>query len=256
MSRTSVLALPLLILFSVSIVLSQSSTPKPAPPQGSAKIENEIRETIRQRLAALRREDAKAYISFFAPDAVVTNDAGALIKPEEIAREWSQDSHAGIAYHGSDALDLEVHSYGDVAVATFRLELDEDWSGQKLLGASRYTDVYAHRGGRWLLVAHQETPIPNLRRVPVRVDPSLFDLYAGEYQLTPNYIVKVKREGDKLMDLWPGDTDYAENVPVDDNTFVARGESGEVIYVKGSEGKITHFILRTSGGDLIARKIK
>lgn len=67
-------------------------------------------------------------------------------------------------------MDVQVHAYGDIAVANFRTELDQDWSGQKLLETSRFTDVFARRGGRWLLVAHHETPIPNARRVAVKVD--------------------------------------------------------------------------------------
>jgi hypothetical protein len=88
------------------------------------------------------------------------------------------------------------------------------------------------------------------------VDPKVFDAYVGEYQITPNYIVKVKREGDKLMDQWPGDAVYTEDVAVSESTFVARGELGEVIYVKDDAGKVSHFIVRTGLGDLIATKIK
>jgi hypothetical protein len=84
----------------------------------------------------------------------------------------------------------------------------------------------------------------------------VFDAYAGEYQITPNFVVRVKREGDKLMDQWPGAAGFDEDVPVSDTTFVARGELGEVIYVKDDTGKVSHFILRTALGDLIATKIK
>lgn len=52
-----------------------------------------------------------------------------------------------IPYQGSDPLDVQVHAYGDIAVASFRLELDEDWAGQKRFGTSRFTDVFARRGG-------------------------------------------------------------------------------------------------------------
>jgi ketosteroid isomerase-like protein len=221
-----------------------------------AKVESEVAEAIRQRLAALRRKDAAAYVTYFAEDSFVASDAGAMIKPESIAREWLRDNQSGIVYKGSSPLDLQVHAYGDIAVASFRLELDEDWGGQKLLGSSRYTDVFVRRGDRWLVVAHQETPIPNARRIAARVDPSVFDAYAGEYSLTPAYIVKVKREGDKLMDQWPGDSEYVEDVPVSETTFVARGEPGEIIYVKDKTGRVSHFILRTISGDLIANKIK
>jgi hypothetical protein len=44
-------------------------------------------------------------------------------------------------------------------------------------------------------VVHDEIPIPNARRVTVKVDPNIFDAYAGEYQMTPTFIIKVKRDG-------------------------------------------------------------
>jgi ketosteroid isomerase-like protein len=246
-----VLAIASLPIATQKVARAEVSTPQVFP-----KVEAEVRDAIHQRLAAVRREDAKAYGGFFAEDCLLTSDSGARVKAEDIARDWSRDNHSGISYHGSEALDLTIHVYAETAIASYRLELDEDWAGQRLSGASRVTDVFAHRNGRWLIIAHQETPIPNLRRVAVQVDPDVFDAYAGEYEFMPEYVVKVKRQGDKLMDLWPGDADYVEDVPIDQNTFVARGEPGEMIYVKDANGKVTHFILRTVGGDLIAKKTK
>jgi ketosteroid isomerase-like protein len=249
------------LIFAVSILIFSAlgygqGSKEVSSLQDSAKVGNEVKEAIHQRLDALRRRDAKAYIAFYGDDCVVTDDNGALVKPKEIAQEWANDHRSGIVYKGSEPMDVQVHAYGDMAVASYRTELDQDWGGQKLFESSRFTDVFSRRGGRWLLVAHHETSIPNARRVAVKVDPAVFDAYAGEYQITPNYIVKVKREGDKLMDQWPGDAGYTEDVPVSESTFVARGEIGEVIYVKDETGKVSHFILRNGLGDLIAKKIK
>jgi len=246
----------LFLLISAGLMHQQASRSEASSPQVTSSIENEIQETIQQRLDALRRRDAKTYLSYFAEDCIVTSDTGALIKPEGIAKEWADSIPSGITYKGSVPLDVQVHAYGDIAVASFRLELDEDWGGQKLYGASRLTDVFARRGGRWLLVAHQETPVPKARRLAVKVNPTLFDAYAGEYQITPSYIIKVKREGDKLMEQWPGDTSYTEDIPVSESMFVVRGEPGLSIYVKDRSGKVTHFISRTIAGDLIAKKTK
>ena len=243
-----------LIAFTSTLLIHSQTSKTPSTPQ--ANVEREVREVIRQRIEALRRGDVRTYASFFASDCVITSDTGALLTPKEIAREFASALHSGITYKGSEPMDVKFYAYGDMAVANFRLELDEDWGGQKLLGSSRFTDVFARRGERWQLVAHQETPIPNTRRLAVKVDPSVFDAYAGEYQLTPNYIVKVKREGDKLMDQWPEDTEYVEGVPLSETTFVARGQAGEMIYVRDETGKVSHFILRTVSGDLIAKKIK
>jgi len=245
----------LLILIGSAVALSQVSK-KAAMVQDSSKTEKEVTDAIHQRLAALRRGDAKLYASYFGDDCIITGDNGALAKPEQISAEWANDLHSGIIYSGGEPLDVQVHAYGEFAVASFRTELDQDWSGQKLLESSRFTDVFARRGGRWLLVVHHETPIPNARRVAAKVDPTVFDDYVGKYQITPSFIVTVKREDNKLMDQWPGATGFDEDVPVSETTFVARGELGEVIYVKDETGKVSHFILRTSLGDLIAKKIQ
>ena len=249
------------LFFAVSILIFPAlaywqASKEPFLIRDSAKVENEVKEAINQRLDALRRGDPKAYIGFYGDDCIVTGDNGALVKPEAITKEWANGLHSGITSKGGEPMDVQVHVYGDMAVASFRTELDQDWGGQKLFESSRYTDVLARRGGRWLLVAHHETTIPNGRRVAVKVDPAVFDAYAGEYQITPNFVVTVKREGDKLMDQWPGDAGYTEDVPVSESTFVARGEAGEMIYVKDETGKVSHFILRSTSGDLIGKKIK
>src|ERR1700733_2670470 len=247
--------LPLSIFLLPTIACGQARSELPSA-QHSAAVESEIRQAIHQRLDALRRGDAKAYLGYFGDDCIVTGDNGAFIKPEGIAKEWADDSHAGILYKGSEPMELTVHIYGEMAIASFRVETDQDWAGQKLFEASRINDTFARRGGKWVLVAHHETPIPNARRVAAKVDPKVFDAYVGEYQITPDYIVNVKREGDKLMDQWPGDKAYTEDVPVSESTFVARGELGEVIYVKDDTGTVSHFIVRIGLGDLIAKKIR
>ncbi len=253
MRRQFVLAL--FILVSASLAHSQASK-KPSSAGASAKAENEVKQAIRQRLALLARRDMKTYLTYFADDCIVIDDNGAVMKSQDIVKESADELQSGIIYRADAPLDFRVRSYGDTAVATFRLNYDEDWAGQKTYSSARLTDVLVRRGRRWLVVSHQETPIPYARSVAAKVDPSVFDAYVGEYQLTPNFIVKVKRAGDQLMDQWPGDAVYTADVPVSETTFVARGGLGEAIYVKDESGRVTHFIFRTASGDLIAKKIK
>jgi ketosteroid isomerase-like protein len=127
----------LLILIGSAVALSQVSK-KAAMVQDSSKTEKEVTDAIHQRLAALRRGDAKLYASYFGDDCIITGDNGALAKPEQISAEWANDLHSGIIYSGGEPLDVQVHAYGEFAVASFRTELDQDWSGQKLLESSRF----------------------------------------------------------------------------------------------------------------------
>ena len=103
--------------------------------------------------------DAKAYIGFYGDDCIVTGDNGALVKPEEIAKEWADDHHSGIVYKGGEPIDLQVHAYGDMAVASFRTELDQDWGRPENfsnLPASQMSLLDAKGDGCWM--AHHETP--------------------------------------------------------------------------------------------------
>jgi len=233
-----------------------SKSPFNASSNTSSKIANELKDVIHQRHDALRRGDIKAYLSYFAADCLVTDDDGSLIDPQSIAKTWGDNQNNGIAYRGGELLEFAVHFYGSTAVARYRVDLDEDWSGQKIYPSYRETDVLVRRAGRWLLLSHTETPIPYARRLAVKVDPALLDAYAGEYHLTPNYIVKVKREGDQLMEQWPGEKDFSPDLPVSESTFVSRGSLGQVIYVRDQDGRVNHFIFRTESGDVIAQKTK
>jgi hypothetical protein len=72
----------------------------------SPNVEHEVKEAIRQRLDALRRGDAKIYVSYFGDDCIITSDNGALVKPEDIAKEWADDLHADITFKGGEPLDV------------------------------------------------------------------------------------------------------------------------------------------------------
>jgi len=227
-----------------------------ASSNASPKITSEIEEVIRQRHDALRRGDVKIYLSYFTSDCIITDDDGSVLDPQKIAKDWDDNQRAGITYKQGELTAFVVRLYGGTAVVRYRVDLDEDWSGQKIYPSYRETDVLVRRARRWLLASHTETPIPYLRQLPVKVNPSLFDDYAGEYQLTPNFIIKVKREGDQLTEQWPGETEFSADLPVSESTFVSKGSLGQIIYVRDQTGKVTHFIFRTASGDLIGKKTK
>jgi hypothetical protein len=72
---------PLSLLLFPTLACGQVRSELP-PVQHSAAVESEIKQAIHQRLDALRRGDAKSYLSYFGDDCIVTRDNGALIKPE------------------------------------------------------------------------------------------------------------------------------------------------------------------------------
>ncbi len=91
--------------------------------------------------------------------------------------------------------------------------------------------------------------------VVAKVDPGVFDAYAGTYQLGPNFIVTMTREGNSLMSQATGQGKF-ELFPESETKFFAKVTELSVEFVKGPDGKVTHFVLHQGGREQIAKKIE
>ena len=87
-----------------------------------------------------------------------------------------------------------------------------------------------------------QTPV---QRVAVAVDPAIFDAYAGRYQLGPDFILTVTREGDRLMTQATGQQKL-EVFPESETKFFAKAVDIQITFVNEG-GKVTHLILIQNG---------
>ena len=86
------------------------------------------------------------------------------------------------------------------------------------------------------------------------IDPKIYDAYVGEYELAPNFILTVKREGDRLMTQATGQG-QAEIFPESETKFFLKVIEAKLTFVKDESGKVTHLILHQNG-EHTAMKIK
>jgi CubicO group peptidase (beta-lactamase class C family) len=91
-------------------------------------------------------------------------------------------------------------------------------------------------------------------RVAIKVDPKIFDAYVGEYELAPNRIFTISREGDRLMSALTGQP-QVELFPESETKFFLKVVDAQFTFVKDDKGAVTHLILH-QGGDQKAKKIK
>ena len=91
--------------------------------------------------------------------------------------------------------------------------------------------------------------------VAVKVDPKIYDQYAGEYQLAPNFVLTVMKEADKLMGQATGQPKI-ELVPESDTQFFVREVNAQVSFVKDEKGVVTALILNQNGQKIEGKKIK
>jgi CubicO group peptidase (beta-lactamase class C family) len=91
-------------------------------------------------------------------------------------------------------------------------------------------------------------------QVAVKVDPKLYDHYAGQYELAPNFTITITREGDRLMGQ-PTGQPKLELFPSSETKFFLKEVDAQMTFVKNDQGQVTHLILH-QGGDRPAKKIK
>lgn len=108
-------------------------------------------------------------------------------------------------------------------------------------------------------IAHQVAGLynPDLKppeRKEVKVDPKIFDSYAGQYQLSPNMVITISRKGDKLMAQPTGQPKF-ELFAESETKFFLKVIDAQISFVKDQTGRVTHLIFH-QGGEIEAKKIK
>ena len=88
--------------------------------------------------------------------------------------------------------------------------------------------------------------LKRLEKGPVTVDTKVFDTYVGEYEVGPNFVMRVFREGDKFMTQATGQPAF-EIFPESETTFYPRAFAAKLTFVKDANGKVTGIRIDQSG---------
>jgi len=91
-------------------------------------------------------------------------------------------------------------------------------------------------------------------RVAVKIDPKILDAYVGRYELNPNFIITMSREGDSLIAQATGQPKF-ELFPESETKFFLKDVDAQVTFLKDDKGAVTNLILH-QGIDQTAKKIK
>jgi len=89
----------------------------------------------------------------------------------------------------------------------------------------------------------------------VKVDPNILDQYIGEYEINPQFHVRIERDGDRLVGVGPDDSKvqlYAET----DKIFYVKGRYMVLHFQRDQSGKVSGLLLEQYGGIVIVKKVK
>ena len=106
------------------------------------------------------------------------------------------------------------------------------------------------------------SPEPPKQHTEIPIDPKLLDHYTGRYQVTPNLIFEITRDGDRLFAQ--GFAQMADqSVPLPkfelfaegEKTFFAKVANNQVTFETGPDGRATSLILNRAGRDMPAPRL-
>jgi CubicO group peptidase (beta-lactamase class C family) len=97
--------------------------------------------------------------------------------------------------------------------------------------------------------------LKRLESKAVAVDPKTYEVYVGEYEVSPTFIVKVFKEGEKLMTQATGQPAF-ELFPEAENKFFLRVVNAKVTFNRDDKGTVTGLIIHQDGRDMPGKKIK
>jgi ketosteroid isomerase-like protein len=236
----------------VFVFLFLQSSAVPRQPQSDSA--NQFVQLVNERRKAERAGDATAWKRLVAADCVWIEPNG---RKESAGYHVPHPTVGSSVIHNEVKLsDFDVRQHGDGAVVTYREDVTSMVGSNKIQTAVRLTEVFHPADGRWVLVQSTETPI--VERTGIQLDPALFQDYLGDYEVAPNIIGTVYREGDELLLTSKGWRRPYELVPISDTTFFVRGfESTEIVFVRDANGKVIHHISRSPSQEpIVAKKIR
>lgn len=152
-----------------------------------------------------------------------------------------QGTHARIAHGGGiDGFNTFIARYPDDRVTVIVLSNHE----------SRTPDPLAAELAR---ITFGETIEPPPVRSEVKIAPTVFDAYAGRYQLAPDFVLTFWREGETFWTKATGQP-KAQIFPESEVQFFLKVVDAQVTFVKDAGGKVTHLVLH-QGGDREAKRL-
>jgi serine-type D-Ala-D-Ala carboxypeptidase/endopeptidase len=105
-----------------------------------------------------------------------------------------------------------------------------------------------------LLPSNSPSLQPQTKRIEIKLDPEILEIYVGKYEFAPNAIMTVTRKDNQLYVQLTGQAS-AEIYPESKTDFFARVVDAQILFKTDSQGRVNALVLRQLGRDQIANRI-
>jgi ketosteroid isomerase-like protein len=153
-----------LMLVGPTVSYAQTAAAKPgaaAAVPGQGNVDQALTKIEKDSSAALLKKDAAGFGKYFADDAVLTGPDGMVQTKAQLVA----DVKSGVLnLESSEVSDMKIQVHGDAAVVTYASVDKGKYKTQDISGRFRWTDFFVRRGGTWLIVGSQGTPVQEAKK--------------------------------------------------------------------------------------------
>lgn len=213
-----------------------------------------LKQRTQELLDAVATGDKALWQKYLADGSLYTDEEGNVLTKDELINGLHPLPKG---YVGSIKIGKTESLVQENVVVLTHLDHEVlELYGQKLLTNFQTTSIWAKQSdGDWKLVSTQVIAIPNERK-PAKIDLKKLDSYLGEYELTPQIVYTITREGDKLFGQRTGRV-KEELLPLCDDIFYKKGVwRGEKVFERDAKGKVVKMLDRRENNDLVWKKVK
>jgi ketosteroid isomerase-like protein len=246
------ISIPLGAAVAIGLALGLPGLAQAQPAKTDAALSDLLKAQTQAFSEAGQVGDAAAFERYLDPDVVFMNETGAIATKKELVDSATPQPKA--ADRSIKVTEWALRRQGDTATATFVDVLTQSFHGQTLVYRFRSTETWAKRPDGWKMIASQTMTVP---RDPPAVTLAAADLdaYAGVYQVDPEYKVIITRDGEGLTASANGAAPIALKAELRDVLFVPGAPNGRRIFQRDAQGRVTGYISRRDGTDIVLKKV-
>jgi len=224
-----------------------------AAPASAATVSDLLKHQTQELFDAVGNGDSTVWEKYLDADLSYLDENGVLTGHKDTVAQI-QPLPKGISG------DIKVvnwvdHDFGDTHVTSFDCDEHEDFHGQKLHALYRSLGTWRKTPGGWKLVAMQ-TIAGQLDPPVVTLPPDVLAEYAGEYEVGPDLHITIALANGELTSSSNGGKPSPLRVELKDVLFTPGQPRVRKIFVRDAQGRVTGYLNRREGRDVVVRKVK
>ena len=150
--------------------------------------------------------------------------------------------------------DFRLQLFGTTAVTSFTDVQTELVHGQTFHAQYRSVEVWLKEGANWRMISSETLALPDDPPSIALSDKQLDD-YVGTYSGGPDFIFKIARNGSELVGTLGANPPVAMKAEIRDVLFTPGQPRLRRIFRRDAQGRITGFVSRREGHDLVFKRV-